>query len=147
MEGNSNSLSENKEENKPENIKIARTNKTSFLLIGIVIGLVIGLAIRPYITELTNPSEDPIYQHYDEFSWSDSSTIYRNEELKVEITVNYYPNGNDYDARWVNITGDDYGLYNWWNPSSLYERILVYEEELSENQVKWFEYMLKYIVR
>lgn len=146
MEGNSNNLSENKENNKPGKTEMPRFDLVLFLLIGILIGIIIGHLISPYLSELTAPTEDPIYQQYEESSWGEY-TVYRNEDLKVEISVEHFSSGNGYYARWVNITGNDFGLSGWWNPSSLHEYILEFSEELSENQLEWFEYMLRYIVR
>ncbi|MHA2401253.1 MAG: hypothetical protein ACXADU_20515 [Promethearchaeota archaeon] len=146
MEGNDNSLSENKENIKPGKTEKSKMDLVLFLVIGILIGIIIGHFMSPYLSELTAPAEDPIYQQYEESSWGEY-TLYRNEDLKVEISVEHFSSGNGYNARWVNITGKDYGLYGWWNPSSLHDYILEFSDELSEIQLKWFEYMLRYIVR
>ncbi len=124
----------------------SKSRKIPFV-IGITIGLILGIVISPFIMNIfsEDKSEIPIYQQYSYFV-ADYRLVFRNDKLNVTITENYddFEMRNEYYANWIDIDGRDRGTFiEHTTPIALYKNILSYAEELSENQLKWFDYMLK----
>jgi hypothetical protein len=127
-----------------------KKGRISFLVLGIIIGLILGMVISPFIMDMNSEdkSEIPIYQHYSK-STGEHSRVYRNEKLNVTITkwYNYVIEGYCYHAEWIDV----YGYYNdtsqyYGSPLLLHDAVLTSADKLSENQLKWFDYMLHKII-
>lgn len=124
-------------------------NKKRIILIALVIIAIIVLWILiPNIPKLMQQEkneneEKPIYQQYEKFEGKDT-IVYRNDELNVSITREYddYWDYTVYEAEWNDIKGNP-GSISASTPENLYDEILEEAEDLSSNQLKWFEYMCK----
>lgn len=127
----------------PGKIEEKKKGRIAPFIIGIIIGLVIGVIFSPYFLEVYTVREPPIYNQYDKYEGEDK-IVYKNEALKVTITIT--PAYDYYQAEWIDIYDQSY-LEGRYSPTELYDLILMYAERLSENQLKWFEYLLKNIVK
>lgn len=95
----------------------------------------------------TSDKEKPIWKQYDEYE-SDDTTVYKNEQLKVQITVweDWYDD-LPYRAEWTDIDGDNRYTYTCYSIGELYDAILLNAEDFSTNQLKWFEYMCTKVIK
>ena len=104
--------------------------------IAILIGIIIGAIISPYINDLFT-SKTPIYEEYTRYE-SEDTIVYKNEELKVLITF-------DKESRWFEAENQDVHTIGH-SSGELYDNVLNYSDNFSDNQLKWFEYMCNNVI-
>lgn len=117
------------------------------IVLGMIIMFITGMILSPFLFNYAT-EEEPIYQQYTEFE-GEYRLVYKNDKLNVTITrkpAPYQAYQYLYDAEWVDIDGLDSNAYNYSTPSALYNAILEYAEEITENQLKWFDYMFKSVI-
>ena len=131
-------------EYKTDKRKVGKLPLMVMLIIGFIIGLFIGIIISPYILEMFDEEETPIYQQYTRISGTDM-VVFRNEELSVKIT--HMPlNDHPYDAEWTD-NQDRLRNIGWYTTKdALFNGLLEHSEYMTINQFNWFEYMLKNVV-
>jgi hypothetical protein len=144
MEGHDNKDNDSIEQQQyPEQEKKSKGKRRIIipLVISFIIVFIIGVIILPYILDVTT-EDPPIYRQYTDFEGKDR-IVYKNEKLNVIITKTYNNLNEEYEysASWFDIEGDEYNIWEYRSKGSLYHAILKYAEELSENQLKWFDYM------
>ncbi len=125
-----------------------KKGKISIFVVGIVIGLIIGIIVSPFLSNLYNDeSETPIYQQYTKFE-RENETVYKNEKLNVTIRHNFSLGHDIYKADWINIHGETDDSYSWHlNKTLTLGAVLGNAVELSDIQLKWFDYMLNNVVK
>jgi hypothetical protein len=120
------------------NMKSLKLKKMLPLLIILITSVVIITVITYVILYVR-----PIWQTYSRFEY-ESIIIYRNEQLDVELSVSKYQGSgeiiNPYHAEWGvwDLRGN--------TTEDLMQSISVNSEHMSEDQFKWFEYMLTHVV-
>lgn len=125
--------------------------KSIALVVIVVIILVALWLLIPNISKLSeseNESEKKeIYKDYEQFN-TDNITVYKNEKLNVTFTREYSQRGNftTYEAEWVNIGGRLSSVRER-SPETLYDEILRSAENLTSDQIRWFEYIIENVVR
>lgn len=118
------------------------------LLIVFTIGLIIGYAVGFVLHSVVPTPETPIYKEYTSSSMSDNEGIYNirytNNELDVKINKNV-PAPHRYNAVWYHENED---IETPFFDSD--EELLLYIDDnwvsLSEDQLKWFDYMIRNVV-
>jgi hypothetical protein len=119
--------------------------KTILLVALMVIILIAAWLLIPNIPGLIEPEEgdEPIYEQYDVFE-TENFTAYRNQKLNVSIKQynTALVNSSAYEAEWLSIAGNiSYTKGN--SLDELYNNILGRIVSLTNDQIKWYEFMLK----
>lgn len=148
-------------EEEPVEYKEKNKGRKAPLVVGIIIGIIIGFVLfSPNMIGLLyeeseseqqhqkGEPEIPIYENYIMFESEDTKT-YRNENLTVQIVVEYYYtyDGLLYDINYyashsfeVTITSNED------SPNDLLSAILQNSRDLTDNQLKWFNFTCKNIL-
>lgn len=116
--------------------KTDRGRISILIIIGILTGIIIGAIISPYINDLF-ASKTPVYEEYTRYE-SEDTIVYKNEELHVIITF-------DKNSRWFEAENQDYHTIGH-SSGELYDNVLNYSDNFSDNQLKWFEYMCNNVI-
>lgn len=123
--------------------------KTMLLIVLMVIILVAAWLLIPNIPGLLEPDEEgkPIYKKYNVFE-TKNVTIYKNEKLNVTLTREYHPRGNftGYEAEWVNILGN-FSSAKGRTLDALHDEILRSAVSLTDDQIKWYEYIIENVIK
>lgn len=138
----------NNMENEHDRRRESRKWGKELLLLGFIIGLIIGIILTSYVQIFFTDEtpETPIHQQYNKFEWI-SITYYYNEQLNVTIKIGYdnwgYPL---YVGEWIDINGNLNYTFAFDTLEELLDTIFTNEKDLSDNQLKWFDYMLNDVV-
>jgi hypothetical protein len=110
-------------------------------IIGLVIIVLFLLFLVLFRVEIPE-KKTPIWGTFSMYKGEDNTTVWRNEKLDVKIINSSSYDNSNYTAEWIDNEGYKYSISHF-SPLQLYESVLYYTEDLSENQLRWFEYMLK----
>ena len=123
--------------------------KTILFIALMVIILVALWLLIPNIPGLLEPEEEDkqIYQQYEVFE-TENVTTYKNVKLNVTLTREYHLRGNftGYEAEWVNILGN-FSSAKGRSPETLHDEILRNAESLTSDQIRWYEYIIKNVIK
>jgi hypothetical protein len=111
-------------------------NNPALPIILMFIVVIIGPFTYLYISGIMD--EKPIYQQYTKYETHDI-IVYKNEKLHVQITY-------DKDTLWYEAENPDMHTIGQ-TPGELYSNIIRYSEHLSDEQIRWFDYMCNEILK
>jgi hypothetical protein len=118
-----------------------------FMVVIVVILIVLWILI-PNIPKMLDPEEEKedtsqIFKQYEEFE-GENTIIYKNEALNVSLTRdhNIRRNATSYEAEWIDIWGNSSSARGG-SPEAMYDEVLREAQDMTSNQIKWYEYMIK----
>ncbi len=110
---------------------IALARKSILIICGVLL-----LSVAVYTT--INYLEEDVHEDID---------VFTNDKLKVLVERRLYDGGIHYKAEWTDINGNVAYCHYVNSKSGLLNMILGSTEEISTNQLKWFDNMLKNVVK
>jgi hypothetical protein len=141
-EQQNNTLEDNIDEHHDSEKK--KKGRTLPLIVGMVLGLIIGIIISPIVIDIFN-DDTPIWKEHTKHEGEDR-TVYQNSKLNVSIIITQYPSSTYYEADWKELDGGTGFSSAYSNPLSLLDGVLYYANDMTTNQLAWFEYTLKFVV-
>jgi hypothetical protein len=117
------------------------------VLVIIIVALWLIIPNIPGLIEVEEENDGPPPQKYEKIQ-SEDIIVYENLDLNVNIT-RIQIEGREtptYEAHWTNATGDFKSVVAS-SSDKLFNEILQVEEDLTSNQLIWFDYMLEKVVK
>jgi hypothetical protein len=128
-----------------------KSNRKGYFRIAVIVIIIIALWLLipniPGLIEIEEDNDDSSPQEYDKIDSTDT-IVYRNDVLDVKITRNKIEDRENptYEAQWTNITGNSSSVLSN-TPDNLFNEILQVQEDLTSDQIIWFDYMLEKVVK
>jgi hypothetical protein len=123
------------------------SRRKAVALIALVIAiLIIFMILIMNLPKLLNPEDDTkndaIYKQFEKFE-GESTTLYKNEALNVSLTRQIERmNITTYVAEWIDIWGNSSSARGR-SPESLFDEILREAQDMTVDQIKWYEYLIE----
>ncbi len=120
------------------------------LVVMVVIIIIFLWLLIPNLSKINNPEkgeeDDIFHEEFEEFE-GNNVIVYKNEELNVSLTMEFSPRRNttSYDAEWINIWGRSESERED-SPLDLYDEILREAQDMTVDQIRWYEFMIQEII-
>jgi hypothetical protein len=120
------------------------------LMVMVVIIFILLWLLVPNISKITSPEEGEVeeetFEDFEEFE-GNNVILYKNEELNVSLTREFSPrrNATSYVAEWINIWGGPISEREE-SPQDLYDEILREAQDMTVDQIRWYEFMIEEII-
>jgi hypothetical protein len=128
-----------------------RSSKGSLVLVAVVVIIIIFLwLLIPNLSKINNPENEEdetiFHEEFEEFEGI-NVILYKNEELNVSLTREFSPrrNATSYVAEWINIWGRPISEREE-SPQDLYDEILREAQDMTVDQIRWYEFMIDEII-
>lgn len=128
-----------------------KSSRGSMVLVVVVVIIIIFLwLLIPNLSKINNPEneeeETVFHEEFEEFEGI-NVLVYKNEELNVSLTREFSlrRNTTSYIAEWINIWGRSLSERGE-SPQDLYDEILREAQDMTVDQIRWYEFMIEEII-
>lgn len=128
-----------------------KSSRGSIVLVVVVIIIIILLwLLVPNLSKIIDPGngngEPKIFEVFEEFK-GENTIVYKNEALNVSLTRDHNPRRNvtSYIAEWIDIWGNSSAARGG-SPETLFDEILREAQDMTVDQIRWYEFMIQEII-